>query len=38
MIKILTVPVVVAVRSKALVCDRLPAEIVGSIPTVDMDV
>jgi len=31
-------PVPVAARSKTWVCDRLPAEIVGSNPTGDMDV
>ena len=31
-------PVSVAARSKALVCDRSPAEIVGSNPTGGMDV
>ena len=31
-------PVTVAARSKALVCGRSPAEIVGSIPMGDMDV
>ena len=31
-------PVPVAARSKAWVCDRSPAEIVGSNPTGDMDV
>ena len=33
-----TVPVPVAARSKAWVCGRSPAEIVGSNPTGDMDV
>ena len=32
------VPVPVAARSKALVCGRSPAEIVGSNPTGGMDV
>ena len=32
------VPVPVAARSKAWVCVRSPAEIVGSNPTVDIDV
>ena len=32
------VPVPVAARSKAKVCGRSPAEIVGSNPTVSMDV
>jgi len=32
------VPVPVAARSKAWVCGRLPAEIVGSNPTGGMDV
>jgi len=31
-------PVPVATRSKAWVCDRSPAEIVGSNPTGGMDV
>jgi len=33
-----TVPVAVAARSKALVCGRFPAEIVGSNPAGGMDV
>ena len=35
---ILLVPVPVAARSKAWVCGRTPAEIVGSNPTEGMDV
>ena len=35
---ILTSPVPVPARSKAWVCGRSPAEIVGSNPTGDMDV